>query len=84
MSGYCTTSFSVCSRRRTKMSIIYPDLRLDYKVATLPDLPVVSTQSREKHTAKPVQFGTEIALLKSFSQCFRLVDYLKSFRGTIR
>ena len=36
MSGYCTTSFSVCSRRRTKMSIIYPDLRLDYKVATLP------------------------------------------------
>ena len=36
MSVYCTTSFSVCSRRRTKMPIIYPDLRLDYKVATHP------------------------------------------------
>jgi DNA invertase Pin-like site-specific DNA recombinase len=34
VSVYCTTSFSVCSRRRTKMPIIYPDLRLDYKVAT--------------------------------------------------
>jgi transposase, IS6 family len=33
---YCTTSFSVCSRRRTKMPIIYPDFRLDYKIATHP------------------------------------------------
>jgi hypothetical protein len=33
---YCSTSFSICSRRRTKMPIIYPDLRLDYKVATHP------------------------------------------------
>ena len=32
----CTTSFSVCSLRRAKFSIIYPDLRLDYKVATQP------------------------------------------------
>ena len=29
-------TFSVCSRRRTKMPIIYPDLRLAYKVATHP------------------------------------------------
>jgi hypothetical protein len=36
VSVYCTTSFSVCSRRRTKMPIIYPELRLDYKVATHP------------------------------------------------
>jgi hypothetical protein len=36
VSVYCTTSFSVCSWRRTKMPIIYPDLRLDYKVATHP------------------------------------------------
>ena len=35
-SVYCTASFSVCSRRRTKFPLIYPDLRLDYKVATHP------------------------------------------------
>jgi hypothetical protein len=35
-SVYCTASFWVCSRRPTKFPIIYPDLRLDYKVATLP------------------------------------------------
>jgi hypothetical protein len=35
-SVYCTASFSVCSRRRTKMPIIYADFRLDYKLATLP------------------------------------------------
>src|SRR6202008_740910 len=31
----CTSSFWVCSRRPTNFPIIYPDLRLDYKVATL-------------------------------------------------
>jgi hypothetical protein len=41
-------------------------------------------QSGEKHTAEPVQFGAEITVLKSFSNCLRLVDCLKSFRGTIR
>jgi hypothetical protein len=35
-SVYCTSYFSVCSRRRTKFPLIYPDLRLDYKVATHP------------------------------------------------
>jgi ATP-dependent exoDNAse (exonuclease V) alpha subunit len=35
-SVYCTASFSVFSRRRAKLSIIYPDIRLDYKLATLP------------------------------------------------
>src|SRR5271165_1773576 len=35
-SVYCTASFSVCSLRRAKFPIIYPDLRLDYKVATHP------------------------------------------------
>ena len=35
-SVYCNTSCSVCSLRRAKFSIIYPDLRLDYKVATQP------------------------------------------------
>jgi len=34
--AYCTASFSVCSLRPTKLPIIYPDLRLDYKVATHP------------------------------------------------
>ena len=29
-------SFSACSLQRAKFTIIYPDLRLDYKVATLP------------------------------------------------
>jgi hypothetical protein len=48
------------------------------------NLGLIRTQSREKYTAKPVQFGARIALLKSFSPCFRLVDCLKSFRGTIR
>jgi hypothetical protein len=33
-SVYCTASFLVCSLRSTKLPIIYPDLRLDYKVAT--------------------------------------------------
>jgi hypothetical protein len=37
-SVYGTTSFSVCSRRRTKMPIIYPGLRLAYEGATQPDL----------------------------------------------
>jgi hypothetical protein len=42
----------------------------------------MSTDSREKYTADPVQFGKVNALLKSFSQCFRLAYSLKSFRGT--
>jgi hypothetical protein len=33
--------------------------------------------------AEPVHFGTAIAVLKSFSQYFRLAYCLKSFRGTI-
>jgi hypothetical protein len=41
-SVYCTASFSVCSRRRTELPIIYADFRLDYKLATLP------TQRSEK------------------------------------
>ena len=48
------------------------------------NLGFISTNSREKHTAEPVQSGKVNALLKSFSQCFRLVYRLKSFRGTIR
>ena len=36
-SVYFTASFSVFSRRRAKLPIIYPDIRLDYKLATLPD-----------------------------------------------
>jgi hypothetical protein len=35
-SVYCTASFSVCSLRRAKFPIIYPDLRFNYKVATHP------------------------------------------------
>ena len=37
-SVYCTATFSVCSLRRAKFPIIYPDIRLDYnyKLATLP------------------------------------------------
>ena len=35
-SVYCTASFSVCSRRRTELPIIYADFRLGYKLATLP------------------------------------------------
>jgi IS6 family transposase len=33
---YCTASFSVSSRRQTELPIIYPDLWLNYKVATHP------------------------------------------------
>jgi hypothetical protein len=32
----CTASFSLFSRRPTKLPIIYADFRLDYKLATLP------------------------------------------------
>jgi hypothetical protein len=46
-SVYCTGSFSVCSLRRPKFPIIYPDLRLDYKVATHP--PGVLGQRTELH-----------------------------------
>jgi len=46
-------------------------------------LGLIGTKSREKHSTEPVQFGIVIALLKPFSQCVRLVDCLKSFRGTI-
>src|SRR5580698_5290725 len=35
-SVYSTGSFSVCSRRRTELPIIYADFLLDYKLATLP------------------------------------------------
>jgi hypothetical protein len=48
------------------------------------NLELLSTQSGEKHTAEPVQSGAAITMLKSFSNCYRLVDCLKSFRGTIR
>jgi hypothetical protein len=37
-SVHCTALFSVCSLRRAKFPIIYPDLRLDYKVATHPPM----------------------------------------------
>ena len=44
---YCTASFSVCSLRRAKFPIIYPDLQLDYKVATHTgeSLPIASLAS---------------------------------------
>ena len=54
---YCTASFSVCSRRRTNFQIIYPDLRLDYKVATQPlcrsALAASSSRARESGSALP-------------------------------
>ena len=37
--GLLPASFSICSLRRTKLPIIYPEFRLDYKLATLPHLP---------------------------------------------
>ena len=37
-SVYCTASFSVCSPRRTELPIIYADFRLDYKLATHPQV----------------------------------------------
>jgi hypothetical protein len=48
------------------------------------NLGFVGTNSREKHATEPVQFGTVNTLLKSFSNCYRLLDCLKSFRSTIR
>jgi hypothetical protein len=48
------------------------------------DLGLLGTHGREKHTAKAVQFGAEITVLKSFSNSFRLVNRLKSIRGTMR
>jgi hypothetical protein len=45
-SVYCTNSFSVCSLRRAKFPIIYPDFQLDYKVATHPFLLVSAKHSR--------------------------------------
>ena len=43
-SVYCTASFPVCSLRRIELPIIYPDLWLDFKVATHPER--VSSGSR--------------------------------------
>jgi transposase len=40
-SVWCTASFSVCALRRAKFPIIYPDLRLDYKVATHPSVHII-------------------------------------------
>ena len=37
-SVYCTASFLICSQRRTKLLIFYPDFRLDYKLATLSEM----------------------------------------------
>ena len=45
---------------------------------------LLSADSREKHTAEPMQFGTPPALFRSFGECFCLLNCLKSFRGTIR
>jgi hypothetical protein len=47
------------------------------------NLGLFSTNSREKHTAESVQFGTAIAIFKSFDHSFRLGYCLKSRRGTI-
>ena len=48
-SVHCTALFSVCSLRRAKFPIIYPDLRLDYKVATHPaQHPEITTVSRDR------------------------------------
>src|SRR6516162_8042371 len=45
---------------------------------------LINTHTREKHPAEPMQFGTTSAMLKPFSQRFRLVYCLKGFRGAIR
>jgi len=47
-------------------------------------LGLLGTHSGEKHTTEPAQSRKYAAMLKSFSQCFRLAYCLESFRGTIR
>src|SRR5262249_22664494 len=46
-------------------------------------LGLITIQSCQKYTAELMQSGAAKALLKSFSQRFRLVEYPKSFSGTI-
>ncbi len=50
-SVHCTALFSVCSLRRAKFPIIYPDLRLDYKVATHPFWELQKGQNSKAETA---------------------------------
>jgi hypothetical protein len=42
-------------------------------------LGLLGTQSREKHTAKPVHFGTPMATFESFDQCLGLAYRFNSF-----
>jgi len=45
---------------------------------------LIRTQSREKYTAKPVQFGATPALFAFFGERFCFPSGPNSFRGTIR
>jgi len=54
---YCTASFSICSLRRAKFPIIYPVIRLDYKLATLPSIPTSKLLIRQPSlSSKPTVF----------------------------
>ena len=44
----------------------------------------VGTNSHEKHTAEPMQFGMAPALLSFSHHCFCILNGLKRFGGTIR
>ena len=56
-SVYCTASFSVCSRRRTELPIIYADFRLDYKLATLPLQDLCTTQVAQDEEVKRIEIS---------------------------
>jgi hypothetical protein len=84
VSVYCTTSYSACSRRRTKMPIIYPDLRLDYKVATHPYLLRPVSTSGKTDWSKPsgcclIPVARPTKLYQSaFASCFKEIQLAKA------
>jgi len=47
-------------------------------------LGLFSTDGRQKDAAEAAQFGTPMALSRSFGDCFCLQYRLKSFGGTTR
>src|SRR5271165_4143644 len=61
---YCTASFSICSLRRAKFPIIYPVIRLDYKLATLPSIPTSKLLIRQPSlSSKPTVFWRRTVLI---------------------
>jgi hypothetical protein len=79
----------VCSPRRAKIPIIYPDLRLDYKVATHPGeeparLALILTEQAKQESHGLSDFKTDLADLARIVELFNAeqnVDNLANLKG---